>query len=175
FKELADKKKTITDADLEALVADQIAQPEAVYKLEGLQVACGTMGLPTATVKLTGPEGKEHVKAGVGTGPVDAAFRAIDELVHVDSTLLEFSVQSVTRGIDALGEVSVRIAKNDQPKSKAHPQYERSAPRTYLGHGADTDIVVASAKAYLMALNKLLVANRSTDRPQDDDRPVAQA
>jgi len=175
FKNLADKKKTLTDADLEAIVADEIHQREELFKLRGLQVACGTMGLPTATVKLESPEGEELIRAAVGTGPVDAAFRAIDELVQLESTLLEFTVQSVTKGIDALGEVSVRVAKNESPRSSLNPQSEASSPRSYLGHGADTDIVVASAKAYLMAVNKLLAANKAKSDAQDEERPRAQA
>lgn len=162
FKKLADKKKTITDADLEALVTDELYQPEEIYTLTGLQVTCGTMGMPTATVRLSGPEGKEYVLAAVGTGPVDAAFKAVRELVDVDSSLLEFTVQSVTRGIDALGEVTVKIEGHNQALgSSLNPQHETDATRKYLGHGADTDIVVASTKAYLAALNKILVARRA--------------
>ncbi|RMH41237.1 MAG: 2-isopropylmalate synthase [Deltaproteobacteria bacterium] len=181
FKALADKKKTITDADLEALVTDEIYQPPEVYRLEALQVACGTIGMPTATVKLAGPEGRIHVEAAVGTGPVDAAYKAIDAIVFgggASPTLLEFSVQSVTKGIDALGEVTVRVQSDG--RAGMNPQRETDAPRTYLGHGAATDIVVASCKAYLSALNKLLAAERAmgavrSPRPAADDKPVAQA
>src|SRR5512139_1381590 len=76
FKDLADKKKTITDADLEALVADELYQPTEVFSLDGLQVACGTMGMPTATIRLKGPDGKLYVQAAIGTGPVDACYKA---------------------------------------------------------------------------------------------------
>src|SRR5512136_3163021 len=158
FKALADKKKIITDADLEALVADEFYQPTEVFKLEGLQVACGTMGMPTATVRLRGPDGATQVQAAVGTGPVDAAYKAIDAIIQAPNTLLEFSVHAVTEGIDALGEVTVRIeGKNGHPLS-FDTQTETDRTRTFGGHGADTDIIVASAKAYLAALNKLLVA-----------------
>ena len=159
FKNLADKKKTITDADLEALVADEFYQPREVFTLEGLQVACGTMGMPTATVRLKGPDGTSYTQAAIGTGPVDAAYKAMDAIVQANSTLLEFSVHAVTEGIDALGEVTVRI----QSKDAAHTmdaQKEVEQPRTFGGHGADTDIIVASAKAYLAALNKLLVSTK---------------
>ena len=160
FKDLADKKKTITDADLEALMTDQLYQPREIYSLDGLQVACGTMGLPTATVRLTGPDGESRIEASVGTGPVDAAFRAIDEVVQVPNTLQEFSVRSVTQGIDAIGEVSVRIkGENGNIERRRSPQSEITKARTFGGHGAETDIIVASAKAYLSALNKLLVAS----------------
>ncbi len=159
FKELADKKKAIANADLEALVADQIYQPREIYALEGLQVACGTMGMPTATVRLHCPDGSLQVQAAVGTGPVDAAYKAIDAIVRAPNTLEEFSIRAITEGIDAIGEVTVRLEskeENNAPREAA--QNGRAKPRTYGGHGADTDIIVASAKAYLSALNKLLVA-----------------
>ncbi len=157
FKNLADKKKTVTDADLEALVADEFYQPHEVYSLDGLQVTCGTMGMPTATVRLHGPDGKLYIQAAVGTGPVDATYKAIDAIVKAPSVLLEFAVHAVTEGIDALGEVTVRI-QGSNGSHKIDAQKEIEQPRTFGGHGADTDIVVASAKAYLAALNKLLVA-----------------
>jgi 2-isopropylmalate synthase len=160
FKALADKKKVITDADLEALLADEFHQAAELFALDGLQVACGTMGMPTATVRLTGPDGVRHVRAAVGTGPVDAAYKAIDQIVGAPNTLLEFAVHAVTEGIDAQGEVTVRIqAKDGQPAP--NPQRELAQPRTYGGYGADTDIIVASVKAYLAALNKLLTQEGS--------------
>jgi len=158
FKLLADKKKTITDADLEALVSDELYQPKVIFTLDGLQVACGTMGLPTATVRLIGPDGKASIHAAIGTGPVDAAFKAVDAIVNTSSTLVEFVIHAITEGIDAQGEVTVRIANSDQP-SRVNPQNENEPLRTFGGYGADTDIVVASAKAYLSAINKMLVAN----------------
>lgn len=164
FKELADKKKQITDADLAALVTDQLYQPREIFVLEGLQVACGTMGLPTATVRLTGPDGQEYVKAAVGTGPVDAVYKAVDAVVQVPNTLLEFAVRSVTEGIDAIGEVTVRLeAQNGNSHQRTSPQSGYVQPRTFGGHGADTDIIVASARAYLSALNKVLIASGKYD------------
>jgi len=157
FKDLADKKKIITDADLEAIVTDEFYQPREVFTLDGMQVACGTMGMPTATVRLRGPDGVTRTAAAVGTGPVDATYKAIDAIVQVPNTLLEFSVHAVTEGIDALGEVTVRIQSNDG-QHKLDAQKEVDQPRTFGGHGADTDIIVASAKAYLSAVNKMLVA-----------------
>jgi len=166
FKELADKKKTITDADLEALVADEFYQPREVYALDGLQVACGTMGMPTATVRLRGPDGTLSVQAAVGAGPVDAAFKAVDAVVCAPNTLLEFAVHAVTEGLDALGEVTVRIqGQNGQQTLNA--QHELQQPRTFGGHGADTDIIVASVKAYLAALNKLLMAHGVAGGPPE--------
>lgn len=146
FKDVADKKKNITDADLEALLADQLQGPAELFKLTGVQVACGTLGMPTATVKITDHEGKETVQAAVGTGPVDATYRAIDGIVNAPNTLLEYAVHAITEGIDALGEVTVRICTKDG-------EY-----RTFGGNGADPDIIVASAKAYMAALNRMLAA-----------------
>jgi 2-isopropylmalate synthase len=148
FKELADKKKVVTDADIAALVADEFYQPPEVFALEDIQVTCGRPGMPTATVRLRGPDGQDIVRAAVGTGPVDATYKAIDAIVQAPNTLLEYSVHAVTEGIDALGEVTVRL------------QTREAEPRVLGGHGADTDIIVASAKAYLAALNKIVAGAR---------------
>jgi 2-isopropylmalate synthase len=157
FKKLADKKKHITDADLVALVSDELYQPKEYWRLDKIQVGCGT-GMPTATVQLTGPDGKTRIAAEVGTGPVDAVYKAVQSLVHVPCTLLEYTVQSVTEGIDALGEVSVRVTPQDGETSpdKINPQYEHSRARVFHGHGAHTDVIVASAKAYIAAINRIL-------------------
>ena len=152
FKELADKKKVVTDADLAALIADEFYQPPEVFALEDIQVTCGRHGMPTATVRLRGPDNVSVVRAAVGTGPVDAAYKAIDAIVHAPNTLVEYSVHAVTEGIDALGEVTVRL------------QSHEPEPRTLGGHGADTDIIVASAKAYLAALNKLVAVEEHAPR-----------
>ena len=157
FKMLADKKKMITDADLEALISDELYKPRELYMLDGLQVTCGTMGMPTATIRLRDHENGVHVHASVGTGPVDATYKAIDAIVGHSNTLQEFVVHAVTEGIDALGEVTLRV--HDETMKSFDAQAENDQPRTYGGYGADSDIVVASAKAYLSALNKLLVAS----------------
>ena len=171
FKVLADKKKTITDADIEALISDEIYQNEVIFTLEGLQVACGTMGLPTATVRLAGPDGETHIYAAIGTGPVDATFKAIDAIVQMDSTLVDFVIHAITEGIDALGEVTVRIATKDLPAVMT-AQKEIERPCTFGGYGADTDIIVASAKAYLSAINKMLA---STGKYGPVEAPAVQA
>ena len=168
FKELADKKKTVTDIDLEALIEDQTYQSQDLYVLDGLQVACGTMGLPTATVRLIDPQGELHVQASIGTGPVDATYKAIDAVMGVPNTLLEFNIHAITEGIDAIGEVTVRLmAENSSIPQRTSPQNGHTRARTFGGYGADTDIIVASARAYLAALNKLLIATgkfyRSTE------------
>ncbi|KPK48950.1 MAG: 2-isopropylmalate synthase [Myxococcales bacterium SG8_38_1] len=162
FKKLADKKKHITDADLVALVSDELYQPKEYWRLEKIQVSCGT-GMPTATVRLTGPDGQTQTVAEVGTGPVDAVYKAIQSLVHVPCTLLEYTVQSVTEGIDALGEVSVRVSPDngETSRDKINPQYEHSRARVFHGHGAHTDVIVASAKAYIAAINRILAVKEA--------------
>lgn len=143
FKELADKKKEISDRDLEAIVNDEIQQAPELFRLELVQVSCGDRARPTATVSLRTPEGEELTDAAIGTGPVDAVYRAINRVVNVPNELIEFSVQSVTAGIDAIGEVTIRLRHGD---------------RVFLGHAANTDIIVASAQAYVNALNRLYAA-----------------
>ena len=141
FKALADKKGEIDDRDLEALVSEDRRTIEEIYGLNLLQVSCGNQLAPTATVSLTGPGEQELSTTVTGTGPVDAVFKAINELIGAPNQLVEFSVNSVTEGIDAQGEVTVRI---------------EASGRTFVGRGADTDIVTASARALLNAINRLL-------------------
>lgn len=105
--------------------------------------------MPTATVCLRDANDNAITLAAVGTGPVDATYKAIDAIIQTPCQLVEFAVHSITKGIDALGEVTVRI------------QTEEESPRTFGGHGADLDIIVASAKAYLSAMNRMLLARSS--------------
>ncbi|MCL4269781.1 MAG: 2-isopropylmalate synthase [Anaerolineales bacterium] len=168
FKDLADRKKVITDLDLEAVIADEFYKPRDVFLLNGLQVSCGTMGMPTATVRLRGPDGVIHTQAAIGTGPVDATYKAIDQIVNVPCTLLEFNIHAITEGIDALGEVTVRI-QSEGGSTTMDAQREVEYIRVYGGHGADTDIIVASAKAYINALNKLIIAQtEGTEKMKND-------
>ena len=145
FKELADKKKEITDRDIESLIAQELRTVSEVYHLDQIQVSCGDRGIPTATVRLIAPDGQVLADAALGTGPVDAVYKAINRIVGVPNELTEFTVKSITEGIDAIGEVLIRI---------------ESKGITYTGRGADTDIIVASAKAYMNALNRLLAARK---------------
>ncbi|MFC1985600.1 2-isopropylmalate synthase [Chloroflexota bacterium] len=145
FKELADKKRDVTDKDIESLVAEEKRTVSETYHLDRIQVTCGDRGIPTAAVRLITPDGQALADAALGTGPVDAVYEAINRLVGVPNVLTEFSVKSVTEGIDAIGEVLIRI---------------ESESLTYTGRGADTDIVVASAKAYLNALNRLIATKK---------------
>ncbi len=141
FKEIADKKKEMSDWDLEAIVRDETQiQVDAGFRLEHVQVICGDCTCPTATITLVTPDGKILTNATVGTGPVDAVYQAMNRLVQIPNQLVEFSVQSVTAGIDALGTVTVRLQHQEQ---------------IFSGQASDTDIVVAAAYAYLNALNRL--------------------
>ena len=160
FKKLADRKKAVHDADLIALASDERSPVPELWSLENLQVVCGTTSLPTATVRLRDPDGKSHNFAAIGTGPVDATYKAIDAIVKVPVTLLEFGINGVTEGIDALAEASVRVRHDDQ--------------RSSHGHGADTDIVVASAKAYIASLNHVLsrTSGGRAQHPQKTNAPT---
>lgn len=168
FKEFADLKKTITDADLEALVSSDVHQINNYYVLDGLQISCGTIGMPTASVRLLCPEGKVRTQASIGTGPIDAAFKAIDEIVQIPGVLKEFAIHAVTEGIDAVGEVSVRI-ESDYGAQERIRQREDPGTKIVGGYGAHNDIVVASVKAYLSALNKLIdLTQMIKEEPADD-------
>ena len=159
FKSLADKKKIVADADIEAIIADEIYQPPEIWKLNHIQVSCGDHSIPTATVSLTGPDGQERQDAALGTGPVDAVYEAINRIICVSNELIEFSINAVTEGMDAIAEATVRIQPhNGDTEYALNLQTNRQFVRTFSGHGASTDIVVASARAYLSALNKLLAA-----------------
>lgn len=151
FKRLADKKKEIFDEDLDAIIADEIFRIPDKYKLVYLNVSSGTVTVPTATVQME-VEGEIKQEAGFGVGPVDAVYETIVKLTGTKSKLVRYSVNSVTRGMDAQGEVTVRVEDGD---------------KSVIGQGAHTDIIVASAKAYINALNKLEYRKErsSTDIP----------
>jgi 2-isopropylmalate synthase len=163
FKAVADRKKSIADEDLLALVQDEVHQPTAIWELKAVQVVCGTSGMPTATLQLKGPDGVSRVGVGVGTGPVDAAYKAVDSVVRVDADLVDYSVQSVTQGIEALATTRVQIKAAGRMAGEGWAESARAAPsgggkvqRLFSGTGADEDIVVASARAYVSALNKMI-------------------
>ncbi|MBE2225214.1 MAG: 2-isopropylmalate synthase [Anaerolineae bacterium] len=158
FKHLADKKKVVTDADIEAIIADEIYQPQEIWKLNHIQVSCGDHSMPTASVSLTGPDGKVYQDAALGTGPVDAVYEAVNRIVGVNNRLTEFMINAVTEGLDAIAETTIRIQPINDEAYGFNPQTNMPFSRTYSGHGASTDIVVASARAYISALNKMLAA-----------------
>ena len=148
FKEIADRKKEVTDADIEAVVADQVLTVVETYRLEWVQVTCGEPAVPTATVKIVTPDGEERQDAAIGDGPVDAVCRAVDRIVGIKTRLADYNVNAVGEGIDALGEVSVRV---------------ESEQGSFIGRGTSTDIIVASGRAYLNALNKVVAAQKERD------------
>jgi 2-isopropylmalate synthase len=146
FKSLADKKKEIFDEDLDAIVADEIIRVPEVVKLVQMNVSSGSFAAPTATIELE-VRGKLKKIAVIGDGPVDATFKAIKKLIRMQPRLINFSVGSITGGTDALGDCSVRLE---------HEGHE------VLGQGAHSDIIVASAKAYINAINKALNYSQRT-------------
>ncbi|MFW6056754.1 MAG: 2-isopropylmalate synthase, partial [Chloroflexota bacterium] len=147
FKELADKKREITDRDLESLVSEELRMETQVYKLDHVDVSCGDHSLHSAAVRLTGPSGESLADAALGTGPVDAVYKVINRIMGIPNTLVEFNISANTEGFDAIGEVLIRI---------------ESDGRMYTGRGASTDIVVASAKAYMNALNRLILTKQAS-------------
>ncbi|OGP65763.1 MAG: 2-isopropylmalate synthase [Deltaproteobacteria bacterium RBG_16_42_7] len=144
FKHLADQKKYIFDEDIETLVSEEFARIPEVYSLVDLSITSGTKIKPTAEIKMK-VKGKTVQKMAKGDGPVDATYKAISAITKTKSKLLKFEVKSITGGTDALGEVLVTLEENE---------------KTVRGHGSDTDIIVASAKAYINALNKLAVRKK---------------
>ena len=154
FKDLADRKREITDRDLESIVSVQVQQPDAKYQLKLVQVSCGSSLQPTATVTLADENGQEQTAASVGTGPVDAVCSSLNQLAGEPNELVEFSVKSVTEGIDAMGDVTIRLRRDGQ---------------LYSGHSAHTDVVVAAAEAFVNALNRLVAGTAGpTIHPQRD-------
>jgi 2-isopropylmalate synthase len=150
FLNVADNKKVVYDEDLDAIVSDEVTNVPQAYELVQVQVSAGDETIPTATVKLrNGATGETMLDADTGNGPVDAVYRAINRIVKVPNDLIEFTVQSVTEGIDAMADVTIRI--------------KADADMIYTGHAADTDIFVASTRAYLQALNKQIA--RISGRP----------
>ncbi|OQX25278.1 MAG: 2-isopropylmalate synthase [Desulfobacteraceae bacterium IS3] len=139
FKELADKKKHVVDEDLEAIVTEGILRTAEIFVLEYLHVISGTTVMPMASVQLS-VNGRSVKGAGYGNGPIDAAFNTIAKLTNAEAELLRFSVNAITGGTDAMGEVNVRLKENGL---------------VALGKGADPDIITASAKAYVNGLNRL--------------------
>ena len=157
FKNLADRKPEVTNADLVALMSSQrrIADVPAVYSLEHVQVTCGNHDVPTATVTLVDSDDNSSTDAAIGTGPIDAVYKAINRIIDVPNRLTEYRVDAVTEGIDALGDVTIRIEKDE---------------RAYVGRGSDTDIIVASAKAYMNALNRLIATE---DMRPTEEMPIS--
>jgi 2-isopropylmalate synthase len=146
FLAVADKKKEVFDEDLVAIISDEIHAIEHVYELEYLHVASGTGTLPTASVKMKTKDGTKQA-AACGDGPVDAAYEAIREATNLSPKLENYTIRAVTSGKDALGEATVRIVDDG---------------RTFVGRGISTDIIEASAKAYVDAINRMVAVQRIT-------------
>jgi len=140
FKQLADKKKTVLDRDIEALVEDKFSEVEEFYKLDSFQINSGNKVIATATVSLN-KDGELVTEAATGDGPVNAAFNAIERTVGFELVLQDYSLKGVTEGKDALGEATVRVVKDD---------------RIYVGRGVSTDVIEASIKAYINAINRVV-------------------
>ena len=143
FKSLADKKVTIDDRDIEVIASDNLRRLETTpWTLEHVQICAGNKEIPTATLYLKTRDGEIRKDAAIGSGPIDAICRCMNQIIGITPILSEFSVKSVTEGIDAQGEVTIRIEEDG---------------KTYIGRHADTDIIVASASAYMNAINRMLL------------------
>ena len=158
FKDLADKKREVSDRDLEILMDEEKreASEPITYSLEHVQFTSGDHDIPTATVRLIGPDQTVITDASTGNGPVDAVCNASERVVGCQGRLVDFNVQSVTEGIDSMGSVTMRVESNG---------------KIYTGRGADTDIIVASGKAYLSAVNRMLAADEDADIPAAGTTP----
>jgi 2-isopropylmalate synthase len=151
FLSVADNKKVVYDEDLEAIVGDEATTVPQTYELVQVQVSSGDQAIPTATIKLRHENRAVLMDADTGNGPVDAVYRAVNRIVQVPNDLIEYTVQSVTQGIDAMADVTIRIKADDM---------------IYTGHAAHTDIFVASTKAYLQALNKQIARVAGRAQPE---------
>jgi len=160
FKEVAEKKKGgLDDDDLESLVSDQAGSVNELWRVTGLQSTTGMSGIPTATVKMMGPDGVERFVSATGTGPVDAVYKAIDQIMGVSVTLESYSMNAVNEGIEALASTRVVIVPcANGPNDSVVMDAQSSAlkEKKFSGSGSDTDIITSSARAYTSALNKLL-------------------
>jgi 2-isopropylmalate synthase len=151
FLAIADKKQEVFDEDLLAIVHDELQSVEESYKLEYLHINSGTSSIPTATVRLR-VNGEAKEAACIGDGPIDAVYKALATIANSSAKLLRYDIRSVTSGTEAMGEAIVHLEQGDLK---------------VVGRGVSTDIIEASAKAYVDGLNKLASRNRaSLVRPQ---------
>ncbi len=159
FKEVADKKKSVFDDDLVALAGEALSRdPAEVWELTYLSATSGTSVLPTATVKMTYCD-QEHIDAAMGDGPVDAAFRAIDRITGNPLKVHEYVLEAVTEGQDAMGRVTIAVSRQDSHSHRVK------------GRGVSTDVVLASAKAYVSALNALDRIEKNQEQ-EPEDAPI---
>ncbi|SHM66642.1 2-isopropylmalate synthase [Caldanaerovirga acetigignens] len=143
FKDLADKKKEVTDEDIEAILGEQVVNIPKVIELEYFLVSCGNQSIATSTVRVK-KEGKVIEEASTGDGPIDATYKAIDRACGINCRLMDYSIKAVSGGKDAMGEVVVKVERNG---------------KIFTGRGLSTDIIEASALAYVNALNKSFATN----------------
>jgi 2-isopropylmalate synthase len=153
FKTLADKKKEVYDEDLVVLIDKYMEDAPAPWQLLSLHTTAGTSVLPTATVAIRNPSGEVVQDAAIGDGPVDAIFKAVERVTGVHANLREFVVRSVTQGKDAQGEVTLELEVE-------------SGDRSFRGRAASTDIIEASAEAYINAVNAI-ATRRDRDQPRE--------
>jgi len=148
FKDLADKKKEIYDEDIEMIASESLEEMNTnqAFTINQVQVSCGTHSLPTASVEIKDMEGKTLTDANIGDGPIDAIYKGISKLTKIETTLKEYSIQTVTEGIDAQAVITIKFEKEG---------------KIYSGRASDTDIIVASALAYLNGINRYLQRKRS--------------
>jgi 2-isopropylmalate synthase len=156
FKELADRKGEVEDRDLETLVLDEKRVSEDVFRLIWVQVQSGSNMTATATVRVRLPNGDEATDAAIGDGPVDAAFRALNRITGIEPELIDYQVKAVTEGANAQGEVVARLKLGEHIAT---------------GRGADTDIIVASAKAYLDGVSRVTALQQVAARVQTASTP----
>ncbi|MED6115730.1 putative 2-isopropylmalate synthase [Stylosanthes scabra] len=157
FKAMADKKKRVTDADLKALVSNEVTQVESIWKLSDIQVICGTLGLSTATVRLNNTiDGSTHVACCVGSGSMDPAFKAVNLIVKEAVKLVEYSLTTMTEDVDVVITASVVICRLNNHASNHSTAEENNVQPTFSGTGEGTDVAVSSVEAYIAALNKML-------------------
>mmetsp|Transcript_26804 Transcript_26804/g.54182 ORF Transcript_26804/g.54182 Transcript_26804/m.54182 type:complete len:660 (-) Transcript_26804:82-2061(-) len=180
FKEVAEKKKGgLDDDDLESLVSDQAGSMNELWRVTGLQATTGMSGIPTATVKMIGPDGIERYVSATGTGPVDAVYKAIDQIMGVEVILESYSMNAVNEGIEALASTRVVVApKSGGPNDRFafDAQTSMLKEKKFSGSGSDTDIITSSARAYVSAINKLLSWHkRRMTNGADDNSGIADA
>ncbi|WP_433946658.1 2-isopropylmalate synthase [Paenibacillus sp. SN-8-1] len=149
FKDLADRKKEVLTEDIRAIMEENVTEGPVPYKLDSIQVSYGNHSLPTAAIRVIMEDGSSVQEASIGNGSVDAVYRAIDKATGLHTQLEDYKIHSVTQGTDALGEVHVVLQMDDISAT---------------GRGISTDIIEASAKAYLDALNRLAARKRDPER-----------
>ncbi|KAE9586587.1 putative homocitrate synthase [Lupinus albus] len=161
FKEVAEKKKRVTDEDLRDLVSRDVYKVEPIWKLGDFQVTCGNVGISRTTMKLVYVDGTTHVASSVGNGPVDSAFNAVNLIVKEDLKLLEYSIIVDTKGLDLIATTHIVISnKENNPTCNSTCNGKIVLP-TFSGSGARVNVVLSSIEAYIAALNKMLAFKSS--------------